>query len=1466
MIKLKFRKILLTVLSIMLILSVLPLQAFAENQLVNKKVVTSITSFEDSILFQNFTIGQVGEPTLPNIITADIKTIMSDEQEVQDTGVELNVKWDGDVFSTENEKEFIYTASLVDSNILLNGVELPTITVKVVQAEQNNFSTEGNEPDIEDKAVSSPIGKSNRKIYMFGEVIPNKVNANLTVYSTYDSIINGIDVNNDGDTELYDDDVMPKLPKTVNTYLDNATIEVLPVKWSAKTHTTKTGTLVDINAPVFTEGDVIVFEAACTVYPYMDEANTKKPKFTVTLIDGTITFIKRFTPNETDLNRQDRIIPANDGTLTMPTAVLYREYGQSELADIDNRIRGLTNVSWKLKKAPSGYIISAGETADNFTIDHPAGTYTYEYILDETKYKFAPDATSTNLPIREVVWAGKDAPAPTYTVTSFKPLDTDVATQIFAVNDTVSELRKPSYVEAIATNSVTGGSETIKIPTSWGTFDSSSIGEKILKAGHLVNIGNMVYPNYEYREGLESGLTVNGFAIDINGLTLPSITVKVKDISFPPLTNLPNKEYFTKQPLGDVHDFTLEVPMSVTFQNENSKPYTDAVASLELESIKNSAGAEISLNSNKYFEAPGTYTLTYSGCKVTAKRMIWKEIWEGYQEVTTNFTTAEKITMTQVITITDAPYKDGDIIRFTDSKYNVNGDYELITIKKDDIIGFVPPSTIEVVEYDSTGINGYEKKVNKSVKWVNDSKVSYDKDTFNTSTPGTYTFTAEFTTTSSRKAPASRSMKSIKRGVTPAISTIATPVIKMPKFSITIYDLATDTIKPKFGDGSPTNPFIYYLGLGETKSLLDNSGIPVLFDRIYKADSDDSVYRDGKTNIKTILNAHGKIQGVTGDTVGSDPLVIGDNNNITTHAWVYVIDDIQAPVKLPEASDWYMPSSPSSPLPEHMIEVDKTAAWTAPGPGVDTAVITFEIKGKEVAIPRSSDIILISDASGSMVNDRHWGSVKEVFNGISDIIFEADGKNSYNNRLSVVTFGNDSSGSFNFVNNKTAYENNIANLITPTGSERTGYTAGLVQATAYAESRTGDEANRPLYVFFFTDGDGEAYYSGNHYYTANYEKTVDSCLNKLKSMNSINQAITIFHKNAFLTKFNNTEHGVDVFKAGEGLDKYYDYMEQITDSAEDLVITDVIDNRYQVIKELLPPNMELSNKFGYEVVTITVGRVEVKDIIIENIPIKLKDSSKPSDGSVVEYPTNNGAKATYENFLYEKKLIDDTPSTPDADRIGKPKLKYPSTTGPLPPVLDSFKVIYDDGVDGVDLIVPIDNNNYHEHTEVTIMTGTIPHRDGYTFLGWKDESATPVNSGNIIAAKFTMPKRHVTLTAQWDNPFKFTVTYKDGIDGQELFADDIHSGIAKGSRTPKFSGGTPSRSGYTFTGWSPTWESNVTRDMIYIAQWAKIVTPVKPEVNIPQTGDSNNLNIWLWITILSGIILLMDKYIEKKSF
>ena len=82
----------------------------------------------------------------------------------------------------------------------------------------------------------------------------------------------------------------------------------------------------------------------------------------------------------------------------------------------------------------------------------------------------------------------------------------------------------------------------------------------------------------------------------------------------------------------------------------------------------------------------------------------------------------------------------------------------------------------------------------------------------------------------------------------------------------------------------------------------------------------------------------------------------------------------------------------------------------------------------------------------------------------------------------------------------------------------------------------------------------------------------------------------------------------------------------------------------------------------------------------------------------------------------------------------------------------------------------------------------------------------------------------------------YTVTYTDGVDGVELFADQVYTDLVVGSSTPAFEG-TPVREGYKFAGWSPEVDDAVTGDVTYVAMWDMALVPLVPATPIDPQDD-----------------------------
>ena len=141
---------------------------------------------------------------------------------------------------------------------------------------------------------------------------------------------------------------------------------------------------------------------------------------------------------------------------------------------------------------------------------------------------------------------------------------------------------------------------------------------------------------------------------------------------------------------------------------------------------------------------------------------------------------------------------------------------------------------------------------------------------------------------------------------------------------------------------------------------------------------------------------------------------------------------------------------------------------------------------------------------------------------------------------------------------------------------------------------------------------------------------------------------------------------------------------------------------------------------------------------------------------------------------------------------------------------EKYTVTYTDGVDGEEIFK--DQTYTVESGEATPAYSGTPARDGYKFTGWSPAVTATVTS-------------NATYTAQWEkltSAETFTVTYTDGVDGEEIFKDQTYT-VESGKDTPAFSG-TPARDGYKYTGWSPVVTATVTSNATYTAQWEKLTS------------------------------------------
>ena len=189
------------------------------------------------------------------------------------------------------------------------------------------------------------------------------------------------------------------------------------------------------------------------------------------------------------------------------------------------------------------------------------------------------------------------------------------------------------------------------------------------------------------------------------------------------------------------------------------------------------------------------------------------------------------------------------------------------------------------------------------------------------------------------------------------------------------------------------------------------------------------------------------------------------------------------------------------------------------------------------------------------------------------------------------------------------------------------------------------------------------------------------------------------------------------------------------------------------------------------------------------------------------------------------------------------------------PPADKYTVTYTDGVNGEEIFKDQVYSDLLSGTATPAFSGT-PAREGYVFKGWSPEVAATVTANATYTATWGEDKNGNGKDDATEE--KFTVTYTDGVNGEEIFKDQVYSDLLSGTATPAFSG-TPAREGYVFKGWSPEVAATVTANATYTATWGE-----DKNSDSPQTGDYTNLSLWIALLVLSAVGLMGSIVYSRK--
>ncbi len=148
----------------------------------------------------------------------------------------------------------------------------------------------------------------------------------------------------------------------------------------------------------------------------------------------------------------------------------------------------------------------------------------------------------------------------------------------------------------------------------------------------------------------------------------------------------------------------------------------------------------------------------------------------------------------------------------------------------------------------------------------------------------------------------------------------------------------------------------------------------------------------------------------------------------------------------------------------------------------------------------------------------------------------------------------------------------------------------------------------------------------------------------------------------------------------------------------------------------------------------------------------------------------------------------------------------------------AYTVTYTDGVEDEEVFADEVHENLSSGVATPAFSGGTPTRTGYVFKGWNPEVAATVTGNATYVATWGEDKNNNGIDDNEET--KYTVTYTDGVDGEEVFADQVYGNLLSGVATPAFEG-TPTREGYVFKGWNPAVAEKVTGDATYAATWGE---------------------------------------------
>ena len=145
-------------------------------------------------------------------------------------------------------------------------------------------------------------------------------------------------------------------------------------------------------------------------------------------------------------------------------------------------------------------------------------------------------------------------------------------------------------------------------------------------------------------------------------------------------------------------------------------------------------------------------------------------------------------------------------------------------------------------------------------------------------------------------------------------------------------------------------------------------------------------------------------------------------------------------------------------------------------------------------------------------------------------------------------------------------------------------------------------------------------------------------------------------------------------------------------------------------------------------------------------------------------------------------------------------------------------ITYTDGVDGEEVFADQVYDKALDGLATPAYVGSLDHvRTDYVFAGWNPEVAATVEGNQVYTATWKDDKNN---NGTPDDEEYRTITYTDGVDGEEVFADQVYDKALDGLATPAYVGSLDHvRIDYVFTGWNPSVKATVEGDQVYTATW-----------------------------------------------